>query len=198
MFQGTLPASVRTILQDEVARWRAQDLYLPCSGRFTIARGLVDQPNLRLHGNDVTLYSCALGAFYAQQPFRVELRREEGDDLDWMAPYMLDREGQLASVIIWSDMALPWAKRGQNVYWARMARGYRAQYPRLHEQVKRKMAAAKLRLASFYAGDCVEFVRSAPPEAGIVTFPPVYAGGYEAMWKQLEARFSWDEPEYPK
>jgi hypothetical protein len=193
-FLGTLPVSVRSILRQEVSRWKTKELYLPCSGRFTVARSLVEE-GLAIHGNDISLYSCALGAFYAKQAFPAEIVHD--GFLDWMEPFMQTPEDRVASVIVWSEFALPYAKRTANPHYERLTRGFIAQYPRMHAETKVKMEAAKLRLASFWAGDCVEYVTRIPEGAGIITAPPVYAGGYEAMWKFLELRFKWEQPEYP-
>jgi hypothetical protein len=54
MFVGSINADLRSILN--------------AVERILAAQGLID-----LHGNDVSLYSCAVGAYLSGQPFRVEV-----------------------------------------------------------------------------------------------------------------------------
>jgi hypothetical protein len=193
MFQGTCPADVRSILLPVMQRWGCTDLAFPCSGNFTVPRALTDFPG-RLHGNDVTLYSCALGAYYAGGEFAV--RVEPDLDLEWLEEHLATPEGRTAAVMVWSDHAQAWIKRGRNPYYARVARAARAQFPRMHAEATAKLVASKLKLASFFAGDCVDFVLGLGPEVGILSFPPVYRSGYERMWKYLDECFAWDPPAY--
>ena len=61
MFHGSLPDSVQQIMGDCIRDWKCTDIYVGCSGNFTIERMLKSVTNARLHGNDVTIYSCLLG-----------------------------------------------------------------------------------------------------------------------------------------
>ena len=49
------------MVSEIVADWRCPDIYIGCSGNFTIERVLAPAKRWRLHGNDVTIYSCVLG-----------------------------------------------------------------------------------------------------------------------------------------
>jgi len=35
-----------------------------------------------------------------------------------------------------------------------------------------------------------------PKEAGFISFPPTYTGGYEKLYSALMEVFAWDEPDY--
>ncbi len=56
------------------AAWSCSDIYSGCSGNFTIERILASEGRFRLHGNDVTLYSSALGRYFAGKPLTVRLK----------------------------------------------------------------------------------------------------------------------------
>lgn len=148
----------------------------------------------RLHGNDVTLYSCALGRFHAGEDVNIRPRVEAG--LDWLQPFLGTALDRMAAVILFGDFAESWCKRIRHAYHRRLAFAFQAQYPALHAQVTRKILAEKWKLASFFAGDCMDFLDNIPEHAGVITFPPVYAGGYERMFKFLHECFEWDEPTY--
>lgn len=54
MFVGTINEDLRALIKDAVRDWDVQDLYVGCSGNFTIERMLKDS-GFRLHGNDTVL-----------------------------------------------------------------------------------------------------------------------------------------------
>lgn len=75
MFHGSLPDSVQQIMGDCIRDWKCTDIYVGCSGNFTIERMLKSVTNARLHGNDVTIYSCLLGRYFSGAPSMPGLTR---------------------------------------------------------------------------------------------------------------------------
>lgn len=194
MFQGTLNPDAIAAFAPVVAGWDCEELAFPCSGKFTVPRSLAPLGR-RMHGNDVTLYSCALGWYFSGHDVRVSVR--PGMGLEWMEPYLETTEGRTAAVLVWSEFAEAWVRRAGNAYHRRIAAGALLQFGTMHAKALEGLRGSKWHLASFWAGDCVAFLGMVASDAGIISFPPVYAGGYERMWKHLDACFAWDAPEYP-
>jgi hypothetical protein len=57
-------------------------------------------------------------------------------------------------------------------------------------------ALASFSIASYFAGDCREFLAGADKGAVCISFPPTYKGGYENLYKRLDAIFDWPAPSY--
>ena len=79
MFHGSIPADLRSIIYEHAGTWPdGQDLYVGCSGNFTIERVLHARPGERrvIHGNDIQAYSSALGWWLAGQPLSYTLRED--------------------------------------------------------------------------------------------------------------------------
>jgi len=193
MFQGTLPADALSVISPVVKGWGCEDLAFPCSGKFTVPRSLMDL-GVRMHGNDVTLYSCALGSYFSGGD--VEVRPRHGLGLEWLEPYLGTALDRVAAVLVFSEYAEAWIKRGTVPFYRRLAGAARAQFEEMHRKVGDKLTNNNFELASFFAGDCVEFVKSLPESTGIITFPPIYKSGYERMFKNLHACLDWPAPTY--
>lgn len=66
-----------------------------------------------------------------------------------------------------------------------------------HLQAKLAGAFGDLALADFCGRDWLDHIDAAIERgATIVTFPPFYKGGYEALYKHLDANVEWDRPAY--
>jgi hypothetical protein len=76
MFHGSIPAPLRSIIYEHAGTWPGQDIHIGCSGNFTIERVLHSKfgNDRRIHGNDITAYSCALGWYLAGEPLEYTLR----------------------------------------------------------------------------------------------------------------------------
>jgi hypothetical protein len=192
-FKGILPADALAVLKPVVASWKRKDLAFPCAGNFTEVRAL-SGVRARLHANDVTLYSCVLGEFFAGGELIVTPR--EGAGLEWLGHFMGSRLDRAAAVFAFADFAEAWTRREKSPYHARIAAACKAQFPALLEKAQKTLLSATWKLASFHAGDCVAWVKDLPPEFGIVTCPPSFKFGYEKMFKDLPACFEWIEPVY--
>lgn len=199
MFQGTIPQDLRDHLRETVAAWPVTEVYVGCSGNFTVERTLHTLGRLRLHGNDVSLYSCALGAYLARQPFRLALREEARELFGWLEPSLSTPVGAVATLMLATRLAEGLTRDGRprdNAYYRRLLPAYRAQWPTLHARMVERLEALPLRLASFHVGDVLPWVRELPEEVGVVAYPPFYTGGYEALFGKLDALFDWDAPAY--
>jgi len=198
VFQGTIPAEMRSIVAQHARLWPAgADVYVGCSGNLTIERtlaGTCPEREFRLHSNDVNPYSCALGWQFAGQPVPFTVKDEFVEELSWLYDYLDDGIGTLATLMLGTRWFSFVGKTG--AYHRRMVAAYRDQWPTLHADTVAKLARATLRLSSFDARDVREYLRQAPPEAPVASFPPFWAAGYETMFKGIEDHFDWPEPSY--
>lgn len=198
MFHGSIPADLRAIIHEHAVTWRgqAEDIYVGCSGNFTIERVLHDA-GFRLHGCDVQLYSSAIGWYLAGQELPITIRPESADELDWLVPYLDGRAGTLAVVLLGSRF-FQWIGREDHPYYGRMLTAYRSQFPELHAKTVAKIEALPLRLASYAPMDVNQWLaEQVPPDAPVVAFPPFFAGDYESQFAALDKHLQWPAPEYP-
>lgn len=193
MFQGTIPAEMRAIVHEHARAWDTEHVYVGCSGNFTIDRALADLGRFKLHGNDVTLYSCSIGRYTAGEKLNVFVS-DHYPEWQWMEDYLDGKEGTVATLMLASEMLKGLGKPG--AYWRRMQNAYRNDWPKLHAKTREKVLKSVVPLESFYAGDVVDYMAAAPEDAAVVSFPPFFKGGYEVMFKNLEEVFLWEEPEY--
>ena len=198
MFQGSIPQDMRRIIHEIVADWRCAEVAIGCSGNFTIERILADY-DFRVSGSDVTIYSCAIGCYLAEIPFRLSIRPEQEDVFGWLTPYLGSASGKLATLQLMSKFTEAIDAEGRlkdNPYYRRVLPAYRAQWDDLYAATVAKIEAVELRLKEFVVGDAVEWVASLPADVGVISYPPFFAGGYEKMFHRLGLIFDWDEPTY--
>ena len=192
MFIGTLPRDVASILRPSVESWGAKRLYVGCSGEFTVERAFMDM-DLELHGNDVSLYSVALGQHLIGEHTTARLNPDR-EDLAWLAPFMETPEALLATIRLSLQFAEPWNRREENSYFAGMARAFQSQFPVMHQKVLEKLAKSKLRLTSFSTQDIGEYQDqwTKDPEAGFICFPSL-SKGPDKMYKHFDTFWSWPD-----
>ena len=77
-FIGSINAETRKWLGNNGPAFDGRQVYVGCSGNFTVEQ-LISRyaPKARIWGNDVSLYSGALGAYLADQPFNLTVREED-------------------------------------------------------------------------------------------------------------------------
>jgi hypothetical protein len=198
VFQGTIPQSVRAILYEAAAGWHVDKLAVACSGNFTIER-LFANKFASITGCDVSIYTCALGAFFAGLPFRLELREAYHDQFGWLLPGMTDQTGATATLMLVTSMSDAFDSKNNlrnHAYYKRLVEGYRQQWPGLLEKTRTRLESVGLRLAAFHMGDAVDWLPTVPADTAVISFPPFFAGGYEKMWAKLDGLFDWDKPGY--
>ena len=194
MFFGSVPGAVRSVIDEQVRDWRAEHVWVGCSGNFTIERVLARHGRFRLVGNDVTIYSCALGAYFAGEDFPVSLKPEYAEEWGVLADYLQDAESVAATILVLSQIAVGLNK--DNAYYRRVKGGVRRQWPALHARTVARLRALDLRLAGFWRGGVLEMMDSVPEEAGVIAYPPFFSGDYENMYANLDRMFDWPAPAY--
>jgi hypothetical protein len=194
MFRGSVPPDLWRIIGEQSAEWKGvTDVYVGCSGNFTIERTLSDRP-WRLHGNDVTIYSGAIGSYFAGQPFGVKVRDAYDQRYGWLNEFCKDDRSTLATIMLCSTMLQ--GVDATNPYYDRLRKEYETKWDQLHYKTLSKIDEAAFKLDSFYLGDVLQFVKDTPKDQAFVTFPPFFAGDYEQQFRGLDKVFDWPEPDY--
>ncbi|GAA3027424.1 hypothetical protein [Streptosporangium longisporum] len=197
MFHGSIPSAMRSIVYEHAGTWPDQDIYVGCSGNFTLERVLHSRfgSNRAVHGNDIQAYSCALGWWLSGRPLPFTLREEHDEDLGWLRPYLDDPTDILATLMLGTRF-LQWVGK-EGAYYRRMIAATQDQWPRMHEKTVSKLNALSLRLGSFYAGDVRDYLSTVvPPDAPVVMFPPFYAKDYQAQFASIDTTFDWPAPDF--
>jgi len=162
---------MRSIVRETVRGWDCSDVYVGCSGNFTIERAIADL-GYKIHGNDVTLYSCVIGAYLSGKPLPVIVNPDYEEEYGWLSKYLGPPEDTVATILIASDMVEGLDK--YNPYYDRVLEAYRLQWADIHSKTVDKLKAVSLRLASFDSEDVGTWIDKVPLDQGIVSFPPFY------------------------
>ncbi len=76
MSYGSIPGDVQAIMVNIIKEWDCTDLYVGCSGNFTVEKVICPLKKFRLHSNDVILYSCCLGRYLSGQQVELTLTQD--------------------------------------------------------------------------------------------------------------------------
>jgi hypothetical protein len=193
-FVGSINAETRKWLGNNGQAFDGREVYVGCSGNFSVEQILSRYaPKARIWGNDVSLYSGALGAYLANQPFELSVKE---DEYKWLEPYLEDVEGKAAAIMVLLE-ALKY-EAANNAFKARHWSHYRNNFSQFHQATVGRLRERKqeIRLEGYTGKDIFDLLDEIPKEAVVIAFLPTYAGGYERMFKRLGEIFSWNEPEY--
>jgi hypothetical protein len=194
VFSGTIPEPMRSIVSEWLRRLNTPDLWVACSGNFTIER-IAHPFGCQLHGNDVNPYTSGIGLWLTGQPVPFRLNDEGRRAVGWLEPYLDDGVSTVATLMIGSQFLNDVHKR--QTYYRRMVEAHRIQFEQMHAATVARLDRLELRLASYYLGDVREYLRRVVPADGpVVSFPPFYRGGYEVMFKGISRYFDWPSPTY--
>lgn len=199
MFQGTIPDAARRMIRQFAEQWQTDHAAVACCGNLTIERTLAPLNRFQLHSCDVSIYSCALGTYYARQPFRLDLKPEHEALWGWLRPTLATPTDRLATVMLLTNVLQGISATGQiaaNAYYRRLMQAYRDQWGTLLAKTRARLEQNPLKLTSFHAGDAVDWLPTLPENAAVASFPPFFAKGYEVMWHKLDVLFDWDKPAY--
>ena len=196
MFHGSVPGDLRSIIREHGRRWADQQIWVGCSGNFTIERVLHGHV-AGLHSNDVQGYSSAIGMYLADRQVPFRLKDEHRDELAWLDPYLDSPAGTLATIMLGTRF-LQWVGK-EGLYYDRMLKAHRDQWPEVHAKTVEKIEAADMSIDSYHAMDVREWLRDVvPPEDAVAMFPPFFAGDYESQFAMIDEFFDWPEPTYPE
>lgn len=194
MFLGTIPRGITAIMHELSGSWNTKEVFIGCSGNFTIERTLKDR-NLKMHSNDVSLYTSALGTFFSkQEPLKAEIRPAFKEVFGFLDDYIHESADLAVTLMLCTDM-LEGLNR-QNPYYERKRHSYISQWKELHAETKKKLEAVDLHVEDYFCGDVMEMIKALPKECAFCAFPPFWKGGYERLYKHIDAVFSWNAPTY--
>lgn len=195
MFHGSIPTAVQQILSTIVKEWNTDEIYVGCSGNFTIERTLKSMTDKILHGNDVTIYSCMLGRYFSGQGVDVEYNENYDGPMQLVKKYMTDDASKVACALLISKMG-NYLEGKPNPYYEKITNAYISQWDKLFNKTYEKIEKIEPFLKSFYEGDVCELVDKVPENAGFICYPPFFSGDYEKMFKAIERIMTWHPPHY--
>ena len=102
MFYGSVPAEAQAIMNKIVKAWDVTDIYVGCSGNFTLEKFIGPLGKFRLHSNDVTMYSQCLGTHFLREHVPLELSEEGAAQFPWLQDYMKTDVDRLATMLLCS------------------------------------------------------------------------------------------------
>jgi hypothetical protein len=192
MFLGTVPQPVRSMIREIARSWGDVPVYVGCSGNFTIEHALSDGKR-KLHSNDVSLYTCAIGRMLTGQPVGLSIKPETHR---WLENFIDSPERAVATILLLLEYGHFSLKDGK--FSRRVWQAVEARWQALHDETLEKVMEAKkgIQIASFTACDVVEFIAGAPDDAAAMAFPPTYKGGYERQFKALDEIIGWEPAPY--
>ena len=195
MFTGTLPPEARLVLQVMMSHVQCKDTYVACSGNYNIDK-LMSAMGYRVHSNDVSLYSKLIADIVlGMDTTPLTCTDEEMNVLfsQWEKhPYK-----KLAMVMY--VMAISGFLPRKNLYQEEMCQAYIEQHKTFYKSTIKKLSKGALdfKIADFYYGDFVDFLKTKRGTGGIgIAFPPTYKGGYEKMYAKVEEIFEYERAQY--
>lgn len=139
MFVGAINQDLRRVIASIAGQWPSLPVYIGCSGSFTIERLLSEMGRTTdLHSNDVSLFSCALGALLSGSSLLVEIKDPA---LSFLAPTLTDQTNQVATLLLCSTMLEHWQRR--EPYHRRMWAAYHSRFATLHAETVTRVKAAQ-------------------------------------------------------
>lgn len=200
MFHGSIPQDVRNMAHEVTQAWSCADVYVACSGNFTMERVLSTLNRFRLHGNDIQIYSCALGAYLASQPIPITYSPELLAHMPFLAGTIATPADQLATLLLLSryPQLLSDRKVSGNRYYQRLFTGMAQQWSDLHAKTLTRLEPLPLHLATFSAADAADWITQVPPDAGFCSYPPFFGAdkAFQRDFAMLDSVADWPRPSF--
>lgn len=195
MFVGAIPRQVISQLLDVVPLESFSEVYVCCSGSFRLERSIRQRhPSLALHGNDVSLLTCALGRLAVGKPLAFRFVEQ----LAWLEETLAgaDSTRRLAGIVVASEIA---RYSSASLFAERYREHYRSHIDDFLDRALTRLGKilSELSLAGFRCGDFREHAdRAVEARAFVVASPPTYKSGYERLYKFIDANTDWERPAY--
>lgn len=199
MFLGTIEPVVRNFLAAHAEIFRGKVVAVGCSGNFTSERVLWEATggNVRLFSNDVSLYSCLIGAHLAGEPFDLAVVE---DEYRWLErAFAPGGWRRIASFLVFYRM-LEFERRN-NAYRVRMWNHHFKEFDNLVAATEERLNSVLLEIEGFFAGDVFDFFQEMERRHGedviYTSYMPFFKGGYERLYRRVGEIFQWRAPVYP-
>jgi hypothetical protein len=197
MFKGVIHANARAILPEFIKKMPKRVVNI-CSGNFTLETTLrLNGFNGRLEGCDISLYTSALGNYFAGQDMTLEFSKDVPEELIGLAKFLKDPCGKAAVVAVCLDLTEHAPRK--NPFQQRMWNAAAKQIEKLVEKtmVRLKEKKAIVQLDEFHSRDGVQvIVELNKGDTLVMSSPPTYEKGYEKLYATLMSWFRWDAPSY--
>ena len=196
MFVGALPKETLQQVARLVRLADVKEAYVCCSGSFRLEQTLTQlSDTLEIHGNDVSLVTCAVGMLSATRTcFPLKFRGElEGFEDKLEGASDLER---VAAILIAGQMS---RFTGKSEHTLLHHRHYFSAFKTYLATASDKLSkiVASMRMKAFEACDFREHARRGAERGALVLgFPPTYKGGYENLYKFLDRNIEWVQPHY--
>ena len=196
MFRGSIPTEAQSICWSIIKDWPTKDIYVGCSGNFTIEKFLAGMGEFALHSNDVTLYSRCIADFLLGNHVGLELAEAYAQELAWMKEYMQADGDRLATLMLATRICTYIGKT--NEYYRSMLGQYIKQWPQMHKKTMEKLEANRFQIKAYFSGDFARLAESPIPGAGLIAYPPFGNAGkaFAKDFAKLESIFVYDPPDY--
>lgn len=197
MFIGSMPTQVIGQMFKSIDFTPWSDVFVMCSGSFRIEQAFrALRPMIDVHGNDISLLTCSIGRLAVRDPVAISFHNE----LQWLEDALADAEpiDRAAAVLLLTDV-VQYLSGKTNIYKQKHVDEIRRRLPGLIQAGRSKIEAllGSINLETFFAGDLRVHMRTAIERgSGVVSFPPTYKGGYEAMYRFIDKNVTWDAPSY--
>lgn len=200
-FVGSLPHEARAVIADALKPYRdlpegeRPHIYVGCSGNYAIDK-ICAQRGFRVHSNDVSLYSSLVGFIATGRELWKPVLRD-GPLNGVLARYGDSPKESLAKVMF--AMACgDYAEQG-NDYERMMFERYLQKAVDFMDATLEKFEKTDMfafRAEDYFYGDFRDSVERASERDLVIAFPPTYRGGYEKMYRFVDAVFDYPPPEY--
>lgn len=196
MFVGAVPKPVIEQITRVIPFGEWGDVFVGCSGSFRFDRAVKQRfPAVRVHGNDVSLLTCAIGTLVTKSdfPLRFTNRLAFVEELLGERAAFADR---VAAVLVALEMS---RYAGKSDHAQAHFRHYREAFDGVLGKAREKLARYLdgLVLEAFHAGDfLLQVPRAIEAGGGVVAFCPTYKGGYERLYRFVDDNTDWPAPDY--
>lgn len=195
MFLGVVPADCIKQIFKVMDFSGVRDVHLCCSGTFRLERAFAQlHPEIRVHSNDVSLFSCVIGGLATEAPVDFRFVGE----LEWVEGELSANPIERAAAVMVAFEMARYASRS-NIFTQRHFDYYAKHFLAHTSQMVPKVEAllAALNVSTFFGGDWLEHAKAGiEKDATTLAFPPFTKGGYEIQFKFLNENVQWDEPAY--
>jgi hypothetical protein len=187
MFKGVIKNNSRKILMDLLRNKPLENVYVGCSGAFTIEMLILR--NLKpkaIFSSDVSMFTNAIGYFLTDRDYSIEIS-DLRPEYHFLRQY-IDRGLEYKTAVVLYLQDISDYVNHKNYYVSRMYENYLISYKEIIEQKVLRLHEQKDYIKSkkvpfYYQGeDVIDFVERCKKGDLFIAFPPFFKGGYEKQY----------------
>ena len=135
-FTGAINSDMQKVITSLCRQWEGKDIYVPCSGNFTIEHILSLNCRCRsIHSNDVSLYSTAVGRYLTVNNVVVTL--SDKPEYEWLKDWITLGLDTINTLLLCTKVLTCIGRK--EPYFVRMLEAYKRHLGELHAQTKEKI-----------------------------------------------------------